>query len=94
MQALHTEDGTLPQGLMVQNVYMEICRGSKNVTVVVRNTMAYPQMLRKKIPIVRAVMATWMPESPMHFRPLGATEEGHGHLAHWLAVKERQKKLF
>ena len=28
-QALHIEDGSLPQGLMVQNAYMELCGGSK-----------------------------------------------------------------
>ena len=35
-QALYMEDGSLPQGLMVQNAYTELCSGSKNVTVVVR----------------------------------------------------------
>ena len=33
-QSLHMEDGSLPQGLMVQNIYTELCSGSKNVTVV------------------------------------------------------------
>ena len=47
-QDLWAEDGSLPQGLMVQNIYMELCSGSKNVAVVVRNSMAYPQTLRKK----------------------------------------------
>ena len=28
-QALHVEDGSLPQGLMVKNTYMELCSGSK-----------------------------------------------------------------
>ena len=41
-QALHVEHRSLPQGLMVQNVYTELCSGSKNITVVVRNGMAYP----------------------------------------------------
>ena len=41
-QALHAEDGSLPQGLTIQNTYTEMCDGSKNVTVVVRNSMAYP----------------------------------------------------
>ena len=34
-QGLCAEDGSLPQGLMVQNAYTELCSGSKNVTVVV-----------------------------------------------------------
>ena len=44
-QVLQTEDGSLPQGLTIQNVYTELQKGSKNVVVVVRNSMAYPQML-------------------------------------------------
>ena len=56
-QALCAEDGSLPQGLTVQNSYTELHNGSKNVTVVVRNSMAYLWTLRKKTPIVRAVVA-------------------------------------
>ena len=40
-QALHAEGGSLPQGLTVKNTYTELYSGSKNVTVVVRNSMAY-----------------------------------------------------
>ena len=47
-QAPHAEDGSLPQGLTVQNAYMELCSGSKNITVVMRNCAAYPQILKKK----------------------------------------------
>ena len=43
---------------MVQNAYKELCSGSKNVTVVARNSMAYPQTLRKKTPVARAVTVT------------------------------------
>ena len=57
-QALCDEDGSLPQGLTIQNPYKELHNGSKNVTVVVRNSMAYPQTLRKKTPVARAVAAT------------------------------------
>ena len=64
-QALCIEDRSLPQGLMVQNTYMELCSGSKSVTVVVRNSMAYPQTLRNKTPVARAVMVTWILELPM-----------------------------
>ena len=46
-QALHAKDGSLPQGLTIQNTYTELCSGCKNVTVVVRNSMAYPQTLKK-----------------------------------------------
>ena len=56
-QALCAEDGSLPQGLTVQKAYTELCSGSRKVGVVVRNNMAYPQTLRKKTSIVRAVAA-------------------------------------
>ena len=62
-QALCTEDGSLPQGLMVQNAYTELRKGSKNVMVMVRNSIAYPQTLKKKTSVVRAVMVTWVPEA-------------------------------
>ena len=61
-QPLHTEDGSLPQGLTIQNAYTKMCNGSKNVTVIVRNSMAYPQTLRKKTPVTRAVVANRVPE--------------------------------
>ena len=38
IQALHVEDGSLPQGLTVQNTYTEMCNGSKSVPLVVRNS--------------------------------------------------------
>ena len=47
-QALHAEDGSLPQGLTVQNAYAELCDGCRNVTVVVRNSIVYPHTLRRK----------------------------------------------
>ena len=34
--ALCAEEGSLPQGLMVQNAYTEMCNDSKNVTIIVR----------------------------------------------------------
>ena len=55
-QALHAKDGPLPQGLTAQNAYTELHSGSKNVAVVVRNNAVYPQTLRKKTPVARAVM--------------------------------------
>ena len=36
-QALCTEDGSLPQGLTVQNAYKELHSDIKNVAVVVKN---------------------------------------------------------
>ena len=44
-QVLWTEDSSLTQGLTIKNVYTELWKGSRDVVVVVRNSMTYPQML-------------------------------------------------
>ena len=54
-QALWTEDGSLPQGHAVQNAHTKLRKGSKNAVVVVRNSTAYPQTLKKKTPVATAV---------------------------------------
>ena len=60
-QALQIEDGSLPQGLTIQNTYTELRQGSKKAFVVVRNRTDYLQTLWKKTPVARAVMATPVP---------------------------------
>ena len=57
VQALQTEDGSLPQGLTVQNMYTELRQGSKKAVIVVRNSMAYSHIFQKKTPVARAVAA-------------------------------------
>ena len=93
-QALHAEDGSLPQGLTIQNTYTEMHNGSKNVAIVVRNSKAYPQTLRKKIPVARAVAATWVPEPPMWTSMIEALDEAQGLQMPKLTMKQRQEKLF
>ena len=93
-QALCVEDGSLPQGLTVQNVYMELCSGSKNVTVVVRNSTTYPQTLSKKTPVARAVVVTWIPELPVKIGLMQGSKEDHGHQMPKLTVKQWQEKLW
>ena len=63
-KTLPTEDSALPQGLTCQNAYTEIWKGSKYVVIVVRNSMAYPQMIPKKASVGRAMAATVVPEIP------------------------------
>ena len=70
-QALQTEDGTLPQGLTVQNTYKELRQGSKKAVMVVKNSMAYPQTLQKKIPVAWAVVALPVPKTT-HGYPVAA----------------------
>ena len=93
-QVLCVEDGSLHQGLMVQKAYTELHNGSEIITLVVRNSTAYPQTLRKKTPVARAVVVTQIPELPVQISSTKALEEGHGHQASKLTVKQWQKKLF
>ena len=64
VQALHTQDGTLPPGITVQNTYTELRKGSKKAVVVVQNNTAYPQTLRKKTPVARAMAVQPVPNIP------------------------------
>ena len=93
-QALHAEDGSLPQGLTVHNAYMELHNESKNVTVVVRNSMAYPQTLRKRTPVARAVMVMWVLELPVQTGEIMVLTEAQDLRTPKLTVKQRQEKLF
>ena len=93
-QALCVEDGSLPQGLMVQNAYTELCNGSKIITVAVRNSTAYLQALRKKTPVAQAVIVTQIPELPVQISLTKALEENHCHQAAKLTMEQLQEKLF
>ena len=93
-QALCIKDGSLPQGLMVQNAYTKPRKGSKNVIVVVRNCMAYPQTLRKKTPVVRAVEVTQVPEPLVQTGLIWVLKEDHSHQMPKIMMKQRQEKLF
>ena len=64
VQALYAQDGTLPPGLTVQNMYTELRKGSKKAVVVVQNNTTYPQTLRKKTPVARAISMLPVPEPP------------------------------
>ena len=64
VQALYAQDGTLPPGLRVQNMYTELRKGSKKAVVVVQNNTAYPQTLRKKTPMARVISVLPVPEPP------------------------------
>ena len=69
-QALQTQDGSMPQGLTVQNTYAELRKGSKKA-VMVRNNTAYLQTLGKKTPVARVVAALPVPEPPEGEQLLG-----------------------
>ena len=64
VQALQMQDGSLPQGLTVQNMYTNLRKGSKKAVMVVRNNTTYSQTLQKKTPVARAVAASPVPKPP------------------------------
>ena len=73
--ALQAKDRSLPWGLTVPNMCIELKTGSKNAVVVVRNSTAYPQTLKKKIPLAQAEAATAVPELPVTINlPEGVAE--------------------
>ena len=57
VHALQTENGSLLQGLTVQNTYTELRQDSKKAVMVVRNNTAYSQTLQKKTLVARVVAA-------------------------------------
>ena len=92
--ALCAEEGSLPQGLMIQNAYTEMCHGSKNVAIVVRNSMVYPQALKKKIPVARVAAANRMPEPQVQPGTIDPLDEAQGIQTQKLTTEQRQEKLF
>ena len=95
-QALCIKDGSLPQGLTVQNAYSELRKGSKIIVMVVRNSTAYSQTLKGKTPVARAVKVTQVQEPLVQIGSMGVMGEveDNGHPTPKLTMKERQEKLF
>ena len=94
IQALWTQDGSLPQGLTVQNTHTKLRKGSKKAVVVVQNNTAYPQTLWKKTPVARAVAALPVPEPPEGGKleeKVGKSPDSHTPA---LTVRQRHGKLF
>ena len=94
VQALQTEDGSLPQGLTVQNTYTELRQGSKKAAVVVRNNTAYSQTLWKKTLVVRVVAALHVPKAHEEEQLMEGADEPHDLHTPRLTVMQRHGKLF
>ena len=94
VQALQTEDGSLPQGLTVQNTYTELRQGSTKAVMVVRNNIAYSQTLWKKTPVARVVAALPVPKPPEEEQLLEGADEPHDLHTPSLTVRQRHGKLF
>ena len=61
----------------MQNVYTELRTGSKNTIVVLRNSAAYPQTLKKKTLVAKVVVASAVPELLATTNLLEGVEELH-----------------
>ena len=94
VQALYIQDGTLPPGLTMQNTYTELRKGSKKVVVVVQNHTAYPQTLRKKTPVARAIPIQLLPETPKPGSPPVPDEVCPDPQTQKLMIRQRHGKLF
>ena len=94
VQALQTEDGSLLQGLTVQNMYTELRQGSKKAVVVLRNNTTYSQTLWKKTLVARLVATSPVPKPPEEEQLLEEADESHDPHTLGLTVRQRQGKLF
>ena len=94
VQALQAQDGSLPQGLTVQNTYTELRKGSKKAVVVVWNNTTYLQTLRKKTPVATVVAALPVPETPKGEQLWEWADESHDSHTPRLTVRQRHGKLF
>ena len=93
VQALYAQDGTLPPGLTVQNTYTELRKGSKKAMVVVWNNTAYPQNLRKKTPMARAISVLPVPK-PLKPKSLQVENDANSDLhTPKLMIRQRCSKL-
>ena len=80
VQALQTEDGSLPQGLTVQNTYT--------------NTAYSHIILWKKTPVARAVAVLPVPTPPEEEQLLEGADESHKPHTPRLTIRQRHGKLF
>ena len=94
VQALQTEDSSLPQGLTVQNTYTALRQGSKKAVMVVRNSIANLQTHQKKTLVGRAVVALQEPKPPRKGQLQEGGDEPQNPHTPKLTVRQRHGKLF
>ena len=69
-------------------MYTKLRKGSKNAVMVVRNSTAYPQTLKKKTQVARAVATTAVP------KPLAEVDKPQDPHTPKLTIRQRQGELF
>ena len=94
VQALYIQDGALPPGLTMQNMYTEMIKGSKKVVVVVRNHTAYPKTLWKKTPVTRAIPIQLLPKTTKPGSLLVPDKVCPDPQTPKLTIRQRHGKLF
>ena len=94
VQTLQMEDGSLPQGLTVQNTYTELRQGSKKAVTLVRNNMAYSQTIWKKTLVARAVAALPVPKPPQEVQLWEGADEPQDSHTPRMTIRQRHGKLF
>ena len=94
VQALCTQDGTLPPGLTVQNTYTELRKGSKKAVIVVWNNTTYLQTLQKKTHMARPVSILLVPEPPKSKSLQDRNDMHPDFQTSKLMVRQRHGKLF
>ena len=92
VQALWTKDGSLPQGLTVQNMYTELRQGSKKAVMVVGNSTVYSQALWKKSLVARAVAVLPVPNPPKEVQLQDGEDEPQGPHTSQLTIRQRHGK--
>ena len=88
------KEGSLPQGMMIQNAYTEMHNSSKSVTIMVRNGAAYPQTLKKKIPVAKVVADNQVPEVQIWPGMINTLDEVQSIQTLRMTTEQRQEKLF
>ena len=89
VQALRTEDGSLPLGLTIQNTYTELRKGSKKQLWWYRSIPPTHQTLKKKVPVARVVVASPVPEPPKGEKLEEKAGESHNSPTPALTVRQR-----
>ena len=67
---------------------------SKSIAVIVRNSMAYPQTLRKKVLVAKVVATNWVPKPQMRPEMMERLDEAQGIQPQRLTIEQRHEKLF
>ena len=94
VQALQSQDGTLPPSLTIQNTYTKLRKCSKKAVEVVQNNTTYLQTLQKKTPVARAAAALPVPEPPDSKGLWEGTNESPNFHTPRLTARQRHGKLF